>query len=192
MQVERQYITTFDRIDIAIGFENLEEIAEYKKQYHQEHQEEILKRRKQYYDEHKKEEQERNKQYYQSPQGQVALFNARNKRRQKEKQQGRGLTSEQWQEMMYFFNWECAYSGTYIGGAINENRTIDHIIALDNGGLNEPWNCIPMYKPYNSSKWKHDMLEWYQQQPFFSEERLAKIYEWQEYAYNKWGQDVAM
>ena len=31
MQVERQYITTFDRIDIAIGFENIEEIVAYKK-----------------------------------------------------------------------------------------------------------------------------------------------------------------
>ena len=30
------------------------------------------------------------------------------------------------------------------------------------------------------------MLEWYKQQDFFSEERLIKIREWQEYAYNKY------
>ncbi len=31
MQAEKQYITTFDRIDIAIGFENIEQIKDYKK-----------------------------------------------------------------------------------------------------------------------------------------------------------------
>ena len=31
MRAERQYITTFDRIDIAIGFENIQEIQNYKK-----------------------------------------------------------------------------------------------------------------------------------------------------------------
>ena len=43
-----------------------------------------------------------------------------------------------------------------------------------------------MYKNYNSSKKDKDLLEWYKEQPFFSEERLQKIYEWQEYAYNKY------
>lgn len=32
------------------------------------------------------------------------------------------------------------------------------------------------------------MLEWYKQQSFFSEERLRKIYEWQEYAFNKYAE----
>ena len=32
MKAERQYITTFDRVDIAIGFESLEQIAAYKKE----------------------------------------------------------------------------------------------------------------------------------------------------------------
>ena len=31
------------------------------------------------------------------------------------------------------------------------------------------------------------MEEWYKKQKYFSEERLQRIYEWQEYAYNKWG-----
>ena len=65
-------------------------------------------------------------------------------------------------------------------------RTVDHIIALDNGGENEPWNIIPMKKGYNTSKHTKDMLEWYLEQPFFSIERLTKIYEWRIYAYWKW------
>ena len=94
-----------------------------------------------------------------------------------------------WLEAMNFFNWTGAYSGITL---TKDNRSIDHIIPLDNGGLNEPWNCVPMEKSLNSSKNKKDMLTWYKEQEFYSEERLAKIYEWQEYAFNKWGQDVAM
>ena len=83
---------------------------------------------------------------------------------------------------MSFFNWECAYSGKTL---TKETRSIDHVIPLNNGGENEIWNCVPMYKSYNSSKNDKEMLEWYAKQEYFSEERLNKIYEWQEYAKNK-------
>ena len=67
-------------------------------------------------------------------------------------------------------------------------RTIDHIVALDNGGLNEPWNIVPMRKGYNSSKnATENSLDWYKEQKYFNEERLNKIVEWQIYAYEKWG-----
>ena len=98
-------------------------------------------------------------------------FNHCNKRREKLENQGRGITKEQWKEMFDFFDWCCAYSGEYIGGD-NINRSIDHIVAIDNGGLNEIWNLVPMYMPYNSSKRKRDMLDWYIKQEFNSEERL--------------------
>lgn len=90
--------------------------------------------------------------------------------------------------MMIFFDWKCAYSGEYLGGN-NENkrRTIDHIIPLNKGGENKPWNLVPMLKCYNLNKYTRDMLAWYKEQTFFSVERLQKIYEWIEYAYNKWG-----
>ena len=129
---------------------------------------------------------ETRKKYSQSEKGRVLQFNSHNKRRSKEQSQGNGITTTQWLEMMDFFEWKCAYSDMYIGGKNQNIRSIDHIVALDNGGLNEIWNCVPMYKNYNSSKKANDMLEWYQQQDFYSEERLQKIYEWQEYAYNKW------
>ena len=58
-------------------------------------------------------------------------------------------------------------------------------------GENEIWNCVPMYTNYNSSKKVKDILEWYMQQPFFSIDRLTKIYEWRIYAYEKWGKEVA-
>ena len=89
--------------------------------------------------------------------------------------------------MMIFFDFKCAYSGEKLNN--KEVRTVDHIIALNNGGLNEIWNCVPMYKSYNSGKGVKDMIDWYRQQEYFSKERLNKIYQWIEYAYEKWGKE---
>ena len=88
---------------------------------------------------------------------------------------------------MKFFNWKCAYSGKSLN---NKNRTIDHIKPLNKGGEHNIWNLVPMDRSYNSSKHDKDMLEWYKEQEFYSEERLQKIYEWQKYSYEKWGNDL--
>ena len=118
-------------------------------------------------------------------------FNSNSRRRQKENTQGNGITKEQWKEMMDFFDWACAYSGEYIGGDNKDKkRTIDHIIALDNGGEHEIWNCVPMFKSYNISKHANNMLEWYLQQEYFDIDRLTKIYEWRMYAYWKWKNEI--
>ena len=166
--------------------DNKEKIAEYIKQYREDNKERISEQKKQYREDNKEKIAEYIKQYYASEHGQIVQFNACNKRRQREEEQGRGITVEQWKEMMNFFNWKCAYSGTPLN---KDDRTIDHIIPLSKGGLNEPWNCVSMYSNYNKSKNTSDMLDWYIQQEFFSEERLEKIYEWCEYAYNKWGKN---
>lgn len=165
--------------------EHREEKIEYEKQYKEENREKVAEYKKQYREEHKEYYQEYMKQYHKE--NPHISFNATSKRRERLENQGRGITKEQWHEMMNFFNWCCAYSGEYIGGEDNKNiRSIDHIIALDNEGLNEPWNCVPMFRPYNSSKFTNNMEEWYIQQEFYSEERLQKIYAWYEYAFKKW------
>lgn len=168
--------------------EHKEEIAEYHKKYNEEHKEE----RKNWYKEHKEEKREYskkyNKKYNKTPQGQVAIFNGRNKRRQREEQQGNGITKEQWLKMMEFFDWKCAYSGKSVSG--ERNRSIDHIIPITKGGAHEIWNCVPMDRSLNSSKHTKDLEEWYTQQDFYNENRLNKINEWRKYAYNKWGKEV--
>ena len=157
--------------------DNKEELKEKSKQYKEEHKEEM----KQWREEHKEELKEYGKQYRENNPNKV--FNNSNKRRKREENQGNGVTKEQWFEMFEFFNWECAYSGVQLD---KDNRSVDHIIPLAEGGLNEIWNCVPMLRNYNTSKHANDMLEWYIKQEFYSEERLQKIYEWVEYAYNKW------
>lgn len=165
--------------------EHKEEKRERDKKYRKEHKETIAKQMKNYYEKHKEELAEYYKKYYKTPQGQVIIFNGNNRRRQREEQQGNGITKDQWLEMMNFFNWECAYSG--ISVSIKKNRSIDHIIPIVKGGEHEIWNCVPMDRSLNSSKHDKDMPEWYFSQNFFDFKRLDKIFEWCMYAYNKWG-----
>ena len=145
---------------------------EYHKEYHKEYRKNNADKLK-----------EQQKEYYKSPQGQVTSFNARCRRRSREQKQGNGITKEQWLECMKFFGFKCAYSGVTLN---KSNRSLDHITPLNEGGDNEIWNIAPMYINYNSSKRDKQMLEWYEEQEFYSKDRLNKIYEWQEYAFNKW------
>lgn len=162
---------------------NKDKISKYKKQYRKENSKKIKECKKKYYEENKEEILKKNKEYRETN-PHIALNN-HVKRRALEENQGNGITKEQWFEMMEFFDWKCAYSNEYIGGDSND-RTIDHIIPLSKGGDHEVWNCVPMYASYNYSKHTNDMLDWYMKQSFFDIDRLLKIYEWMEYAWDKW------
>ena len=162
---------------------------EYHKEYYEDNKEYIKEHSKQYYEDNKDKVLECMKQWHKN--NPEKSFNSNRRRRQKENTQGNGITKEQWKEMMDFFDWACAYSGEYIGGDNKDKkRTIDHIIALDNGGEHEIWNCVPMFKSYNISKHANNMLEWYLQQEYFDIDRLTKIYEWRMYAYWKWKNEI--
>ena len=178
--------------------DNKERIAEYKKQYREDNREKLAEQRKQYYEANRERDLERQKQYREdnkeklaeyrkSPQGQAVAFNARQRRRAKEEEQGTGITKDQWLEMMKFFDWRCAYSGERL---TDKTRTIDHIVPLNSNGDNMIWNMVPMTRSLNSSKHANNMEEWYREQDCYDPKRLAKIYEWQEYAYNKYGKNT--
>ena len=156
---------------------------EYSKQWCQDNKEYLKEYDKQWYQDNKERKQEYIKEYNKTPQGQITAFNAHQRRRSKEAALGNGITVEQWQECMQFFNWKCAYSGKPLKEG---NRSLDHVTPLNLGGENEIWNVVPMHRNYNSSKQDKEMEEWYKEQEFYSEERLQKIYEWQEYTFNKW------
>ena len=153
---------------------------EYNKQWYQSHKEDVLEKNKQYREENKEKESERHKKWHKNNPEKV--FNRDARRRLKEESQGRGITKEQWLEMMKFFDWRCAYSGEIL----SNNRTIDHIIPLSKGGEHEIWNCVPMIRKYNSSKHTRNWINWYNQQNFYSEERLLKIIDWITYSAIKW------
>ena len=182
---------------------NKEYYKEYNKEYYEKNKDEINKRHKEYYEKNKEYYKEYNKEYYKeykerykewnkewNEKNPEKRFNKHNKRRSKIENRGRGVTKEQWNECLKWFDWKCAYSGEKIkkGDKSTYGRTVDHIVALENKGLNEPWNLIPMRKGDNSSKKdKINSLDWYMKQEYFDIERLNKIVEWQIYAYEKWG-----
>ena len=184
--------------------DNKEYIKECSKQYYEDNKDKVLEYHKEYYDNNKDKVLEKNKQWREDNKDKVsecikqwhknnpqATFNSNSRRRTKEENQGSGINEKQWKEMMDFFNWTCAYSGEYLGGNNKDKkRTIDHIVALDNGGEHEIWNCVPMLKSYNTSKHTNNMLEWYLQQEYFDINRLTKIYEWRIYAYWKWKNEI--
>ena len=184
--------------------ENREEISEYRKKWREENRDYYNEYNKNYREEHREEISEYNKKYIEEhrdyyneyckkwrKENPEKCLNLSNKRRSKKENQGRGIDEIQWYEMMNFFDWKCAYSGEKMESNKTTNgRTIDHIVALDNGGEHEIWNCVPMKKGYNTSKHTKNMLEWYLQQEYFDIYRLTKIYEWRVYAYWKWKDEI--
>lgn len=158
---------------------------EYNKTYYKNNKDKIMERHDKWEKENQEHLQEYRKNYYLN--NKHISFNSATKRRFQEENQGNGITQEQWYEMMEFFNWECAYSGEYLGGDNKDRRrTIDHIVPISKNGEHEVWNCVPMIKSYNSKKHDNNMLEWYLEQEYFDIDRLTKIYEWRIYAYWKW------
>ena len=162
--------------------ENKKRISEYNKQYRIENIDKLLEYSKEYY----KNNKEKSSEYYRKyrKENPEICFNNDTSKRLRKENQGRGITKEQWLEMMDFFNWRCAYSDIILN---KDNRSIDHIMPLSRGGEHEPWNCVPMEKYLNMNKHANNMEDWYIQQEFFDIDRLLKIYEWIEYAWNKWG-----
>ena len=155
--------------------------------YYQEHKERRKEAHKIWYQNNREKRLEYWQEYRKSERGKQAIaakrFNDHNRRRLLKQNQGKGITAEQYKEVMSFFDWKCAYSGEKLK---KDTRTLDHIISLKQGGDHEIWNLVPMTRSLNSSKQDKDMLEWYKEQDCYDPKRLAKIYEWQEYAHNKW------
>jgi 5-methylcytosine-specific restriction endonuclease McrA len=79
------------------------------------------------------------------------------------------LTRHQLQHRFSLFGNCCAYCGN--SGKIS----IDHVMPLSKGGLDEHSNIVPACKTCNSSKNAKDVKDWYLAQPFFSHARWAKL-----------------
>ena len=76
------------------------------KQYREANKDRIAKYSKQWHKANRDKMNEYYKQYRQTPKGQALEFNKNQRRRIKEEQQGSGITTDQWLEMMNFFDWK--------------------------------------------------------------------------------------
>jgi 5-methylcytosine-specific restriction endonuclease McrA len=65
----------------------------------------------------------------------------------------------------------CAYCGA------DEKLTLDHVVALNDGGLHVPSNLVGACSTCNSSKQDKPVEAWFRAQPFFSEQRWQRIQE---------------
>jgi len=63
----------------------------------------------------------------------------------------------------------CAYCGA------DEKLTLDHVVALADGGLHVPSNIVGACGRCNSSKQDKPVEAWFRAQPFFSEQRWQRI-----------------
>lgn len=118
--------------------------------------------------------------------GKVFKFNQSVKFRHKAKvrKQVNKITVEEFKDMIKFFNYTDAYSGEPL---THGNFSVDHVIPLSKKGENVIWNLVPTTQNNNVNKGSNNIMPWYKQQEFYSEKRLQKIKEWQQYAFNKWG-----
>jgi len=79
------------------------------------------------------------------------------------------LTRQQLQQRFSLFGNRCAYCGN------SDRVSIDHVMPLSKGGLDEHSNIVPACKTCNSSKNSKDVESWYLAQPFFCPARWAKL-----------------
>ena len=85
-------------------------------------------------------------------------------------------THQQWKEAVIYFGGECCYCGRTMRKG--ERLTKDHLVPVSTGGRTVQSNIVPACQSCNSSKGAEDFRDWFMKQPFFSQERLNKIFKW--------------
>lgn len=83
---------------------------------------------------------------------------------------------QEWKETVIFFGGECAYCGRTMHKG--ERLTRDHLEPVSEGGLTTQDNIVPACQSCNSSKGKLEWRSWFMKQPFFSQERMNRIFKW--------------
>lgn len=83
---------------------------------------------------------------------------------------------QHWKETVIFFGGECAYCGRTMRRG--EHLTRDHLEPVKEGGATTQANIIPACSSCNSAKGASEWREWFMQQPFFSQERMNRIFKW--------------
>ena len=85
-------------------------------------------------------------------------------------------THQQWKETVIFFGGECAYCGRTMHKG--ERLTRDHLEPVSEGGVTTQDNIVPACASCNSSKGAEEWRSWFMKQPFFSQERMNRVFKW--------------
>ena len=88
------------------------------------------------------------------------------------------VTRQQIDARFALWNNRCAFCGVDASHQRNHGRerlTVEHVLALTKGGLDEASNIIPACTSCNTSKHNSPVETWYRRQPWFTEARWRKI-----------------
>jgi len=88
------------------------------------------------------------------------------------------VTRQQIDARFALWNHRCAFCGVDAAHEQNKGRnrlTIEHVLALTKGGLDEASNILPSCLACNLGKHNAPVESWYRRQPFFTESRWRKI-----------------
>jgi hypothetical protein len=96
------------------------------------------------------------------------------------------ISTKEWENCLKVFDYGCAYCGISQEEARKRDGQNLHREHVEHNGYNDLRNGVPACRGCNDKKWAFEMLEWYKQQPFFSEERLQKILWWINEGYKKY------
>ena len=138
--------------------EHKEKIKQYAREYAREYYQKNKEARREYYQKNKEAQRERSrkfgktklgkrtiKKYKQSEKGRLADRNRQHLKRVI-KNNGTGITNQQWNEILRVYNFQCAYCG------IKGNMTIDHVVPLSKGGEHCIENAVPACIECNRAK----------------------------------------
>ena len=110
------------------------------------------------------------KRYEADPTKQLAAWHRRQARKRNATVPGQPVTAAAIAERLALFD-GCAYCGA----DKNKKLTVDHFIALNDGGLHVASNLVGACGCCNSSKCDKPVEEWFRSQPFFSVERWERL-----------------
>jgi hypothetical protein len=88
------------------------------------------------------------------------------------------VTQQQIDARFALWSNRCAFCGVDAGHERNrryERLTVEHVLALTKGGLDEASNTIPACSTCNTSKKASPVEAWYRRQPWFTDQRWRKI-----------------
>lgn len=82
------------------------------------------------------------------------------------------LAKKRYRQSIYeAWNHTCGYCGA-------QATSLDHIVPRFKSGSNNRNNLIPACQRCNTNKASEDMKTWYEQQDFYTQERMQKITAW--------------
>ncbi len=167
---------------------NKDKIKRWFEQYYQNNRDYLLEYHRQFYKENKDQLAPLYKEYKQKNKKRINLYNiefrkthdmsipdARRKHRRRivEKNAMTTLTKIQWQKSIEYFDNQCVYCGSK-----QDKLTMDHYMPVSKGGDLSVYNIVPCCTSCNSSKHKHDFIDWYGEQLFYDVEKEKNINEY--------------